>query len=452
MTASSSIPSAFSYAGQQTSTALYDLTPYQLTEYAGVNGLASSTNYGGVNVVVSGATANLINSNYPLIVTVTGYQRGNKATASYTVTSNALTSYGQTGVVFDNVTNIGLNRALPGLTVTANAVPGANAVPANQVTLAVLSPITSPVATLLYQQSGNSYYTTASGASLIYNQQNGQTTQTFQISAQSGNAIMNTLSPYYSYTVSEYSVPASTTYTDSVAFNLVNSTAGLGAAPLFQLNYSGSTSVGTRNNVTYTGSGGSAVNAQVGFRTERGSKVASISPSSLTLNIAKSVDTLQFVVGGANTTTSTTTHTVGPYGVGQATNIANVTIANVTGSCSFTTTSCNVSGVNALSATPSVTTAVTPVKLDTSANPLAVLDTQASTTATLVVVGSKYVNTVAAQIFAQNPTLDNSFGPTSAPIAQAYGSNRIMVAGYSAEQTVTAGNQFIQDLLSAASQ
>jgi len=68
----------------------------------------------------------------------------------------------------------------------------------------------------------------------------------------------------------------------------------------------------------------------------------------------------------------------------------------------------------------------------------------------LIVIGSSYVNSVAAQIFAQNPSFAKTFGPGSV-VVQAFGSNRILVAGYTANQTVQAGNEFIQDLLSAAS-
>ena len=77
------------------------------------------------------------------------------------------------------------------------------------------------------------------------------------------------------------------------------------------------------------------------------------------------------------------------------------------------------------------------------------LDSNSNAASTLVVVGSKYVNSVAAQIFSQNPSLSNTFGPSSV-VVQAFGSNRILVAGYYANQTVQAGNQFIQALLASA--
>ncbi len=217
--------------------------------------------------------------------------------------------------------------------------------------------------------------------------------------------------------------------------------------PLYWLNQTN----GDNNAMTYTSSQGNPVKAVQGFRTERGSEVAAISPTSVTYDMAKAVDSLEFVVGPYSSAVSSTTKTYGPYGVGQATNIPNVTIAQVNASCSFSSTSCSVTGLSNLTATPSVTSATTPVTLNTATTPLAVLDSNANQAATLIVVGSKYVNSVASQIFAQNPSLDSSFGPGSV-IVQAFGTNRILVAGYTANQTVTAGNEFIQDLLTAAGQ
>ncbi|MGC9205314.1 MAG: hypothetical protein ACP5FN_03520, partial [Candidatus Micrarchaeia archaeon] len=186
------------------------------------------------------------------------------------------------------------------------------------------------------------------------------------------------------------------------------------------------------------------------FRTERGSEIASITPTQITYDMAKSVDMLQFIVGPATTTVSSQYHTIGPFGIG-ASALPNVTIANVSATCSFSTTSCSVTGLSNLTATPSATQAITPVKLNTVATPLAVLDSQANNASTLIVIGSKYVNSVAAQIFAQNPSLSTSFAPGTV-IVQAFGTNRILVAGYTANDTITAGNEFIQDLLTAAGQ
>ncbi|MDE1855579.1 MAG: hypothetical protein KGH57_04680, partial [Candidatus Micrarchaeota archaeon] len=251
------------------------------------------------------------------------------------------------------------------------------------------------------------------------------------------------------YSTSEINVPANTASTDSFVFNALNSTAGVASTPLFQLNYSASQ---TQNNVTYTSSTGNNVNAQTGFISERGSKVASIGATSLTFNLAENVDSLQFVVGPVNSTVAAGKKVVGPYSIGQSTNLPNVTIANITAKCTVGAagSGCSVSGISNLTATPSVSSATTPVSLNTAQTPLVVMDNNANSASTLIVVGSKFVNGVAAQIFSQNPSLDSSFN-TGSVVVQAFGSNRILVAGFYANQTVQAGNQFIQALLSGSS-
>ncbi|MGC8547702.1 MAG: hypothetical protein ACP5MC_01695, partial [Candidatus Micrarchaeia archaeon] len=292
---------------------------------------------------------------------------------------------------------------------------------------------------------------------VTYNQGNGQPAAQFSMNAFTVGNTVTGAHAYFSYTLQEFPVPANSTANDLLSFDIVNSTAGASAAlnNLFQLNYSMTTSntAGTRNNVTYTSTTGANFNVQQGFRTEKGSEVASISPTSLTFDLAKNVDMLAFAVGPVNATTTSGQKVVGPFGVGQATNLPNVTIAKVNATCSFAsnaTTGCTVVGLDNLTATPSVSQAITPVKLNTVAQPLVVLDSAANSASTLIVIGSKYVNSVAAQIFAQNPSLDSSFGPSSV-IVQAFGTNRILVAGYYANQTVQAGNEFIEALLANAS-
>ncbi|MGA3020538.1 MAG: hypothetical protein ABSD68_01145, partial [Candidatus Micrarchaeales archaeon] len=464
----SQIPNAFSYSGQTSSTVTYLLTPYVLTE---------SRNAISANAVTTGATAgvpvnaqlvvssgyptgNYITTTNPLLVTITGYATNTaSSTQSTTLTfSSANTLAGinaiqQTTGTFYNITAVKLSRALPGITVYIGTVSSAQgdfstntAGTAN--TMATLAIDTTP--RVIYTVSGQVYYSLGSGVSVTYNQQNGQPTSTFAITAASPVPKGGTgpLFNFFTYNVPEINVPANTASTDAYSFNIMNSTAGVAATPLFQLNYS---VTGTQNNVSYSPTAGAYVNAKVGFISERGSKVASISPSQLTLDVAKNVDTLQLVLGPVNATISKTGTTAGPYGIGQTTNIPNVTIANVTQTCTVTGagSGCTVSGASALTATPSVTSATTPVKLDTSATPLVVLDSSANAASTLVVIGSKFVNTVAQQIFAQNPSLDSGFN-TGSVVLQAFGSNRILVAGYYANQTVSAGNQFIQALLSSA--
>ena len=439
----SSVGNAFSYGGQTSSSMTYLLGSYGLAVGTGAGVLTT------FKISDSDATsASFVSATNPLNVQITGAQAhgGSTVTYSYTVdavgsASNILgTSAGTgTGVLY-NVTSIEVTGGIvPGLSITATD--------ANSVVLGSL--IWNSTPSVLYTQSGQVYYGLAKGTSVTYNQQNGQPTTTFSISGTALDATLGKNYEYYAYSLNEYNVPGQTSGDiDQLSFAVTNSLSGSPVSSPYMLN---STKANLLN-VTYENNAGTTFDVQQGFVTERGSKVASVSPSAVSLDLAKSVDQLELVVGTAasNVTTKTSGKTVGPYSVGQQTNIANVTIANVTAKCSFTTTSCTVTGLENVTATPSVTSAVTPVSLNTATTPLTVLDSNANSASTLIVVGSKYVNSVAAQIFAQNPTLDSSFGPSSV-IEQAEGSNRILVAGYYANQTVQAGNQFIEALLSAAS-
>ena len=144
--------------------------------------------------------------------------------------------------------------------------------------------------------------------------------------------------------------------------------------------------------------------------------------------------------------------TVGPYTVGQATNLPNVSIAAVNATPVLSGTSkYTIFGVANLTATPSVTQATVPVLLKnlSSTAPLVVLDSQANSGSSLILVGSGYVNTLSQQLeSAYNVSITPS---TSSPIVQAVGGNRILVAGYTANQTTAAANSFIDQLYAQAS-
>ncbi|MGC9150125.1 MAG: hypothetical protein ACP5FX_03445, partial [Candidatus Micrarchaeia archaeon] len=105
-----------------------------------------------------------------------------------------------------------------------------------------------------------------------------------------------------------------------------------------------------------------------------------------------------------------------------------------------------VSGLDKLAPSISSTAAITP--MNAVATPLVVLDSQANPAATLITIGGPTVNTITQQVFAQHPEL--SLSPSNPVIVQAVGTNRIVVAGYSANDTITATKQLIQNLLSQA--
>lgn len=462
LTVSSQIPNAFSdFGGVTASSVTYLLTPMQLNTFPAVN---KNTVGAPANIVLSDVgtlAANAIDKNYfagngQLQLKVLGYTSATNAAAGGTPvtlatgTFNAIGSNIVSTANVYNVTQIDLTgAALPGLEVTVyNSLIGdvAGNVVAN------LAPVTGkPV--ILYSTPNQNYYSTVQQSYVSYNQQNGQSNSIFSIDTAS-EAVGTTQNAFFQGNLTEFPVATSTSNFDAFEFDVVNTTGGYTVSNLYELNYSTS---GQHQNVTYLPSGltsTASFSVPVGFISERGSKVANIQPHELTFDMAKAVDTLQFAVSAEASNVSTSAATYGPYKVGQNTNIANVSIASVNASCtggSASSSSCTVSGLSNLSATPSVASAITPVVLNTATTPLVVLDSAADQASTLIVVGSKYVNSVAGQIFAQQTALNQSFGPSSV-IAQAYGTNRILVAGYYANQTVTAGNEFINALLSAAGQ
>ncbi len=434
----SSIPNAFSYGGQTSSTLTYLLGTYGLTLGNAVSGAPATIS---VSMETGYSSSELSNQNLQLLVT--GYvSNASTQTITYPYTISGTESGASLEGNLSRVTSMQLTSGyLPGMVLS---------VMAGNALIGTLTYNPSPV--LTYSQSGKNYVGLTSGASVTYNQQNGQPATDFTM-----NSIATPTSfppfghqlEFYNYSIGEYNVGGSTSSQDGISFAITNSTATDSLSAPYSLNST------TRNklNATYTSSSGITFPVQTGFRTERGSEVESISPSEMTLNLAKTVDTLKLVVGaaGSNSTISTSGATLGPYAIGQQTNLAGTSIANMTATCSFTaSTSCSVGGIANITASPSLSTASTPIGLNTATAPLVVVDSQANPYSIQIVVGSKYVNSVAAQIFAQNPTLDSSFGPSSV-IEQAEGSNRILVAGYYANQTVQAGNQFIEALLSAAS-
>jgi hypothetical protein len=470
LTVTSQIPNAFSYSGQTGSSVVYDLTPYALTGVNTANTAAAAANMvtngvDAVNVILAYGNVNAgnwINANAPLQVTLYGWANvGDNPTGSSPVsrtvtftspTTNVLTTAG-----LYNITDITLSRALPGKFGVAAWTYNDTGGSANTVEMATLNSITPGV---LYQQSGVAYQTLSQTAigNVIYNQQNSQPPTTWVLSSTTPPVSDITQGQYFTYTVNEVAVPSQTTY-DSLQFGIDNSTAGVQANPVFQLNYTATSgTAGTHDNVTYTPTGLSsysgAFNVEQGFRTERGSKVASISPSSLTFDIAKVVDTLQFAVGAVNTTTTSGSKTYGPFGIGQQVvmpGVSNVSVYKVAANITVKSGNYTISGLGNLSAaittTPSVATTPTLLTNLSTTAPLVVLDSQASPSSNLILIGSGFVNTLSGQ-------LQKSYNipmTSTSQYVQAYG-NKILVAGYYANQTTAAANQFIQALYAQAAQ
>jgi len=433
LTLSSSISNAFSYQGQSSSSVTYDLTPYNLIETQ--NAIAGSANgIATANIIFT--NGNYITSSNPLTVTISGAKTNGSGITTLSTNSTTSDSYTTGNFPAFNVTSITLSRAIPG----ANII-----VQSNGVTIASLESLPEPQ--ILYSQTGKSYLYNTSAANVIYNQQNGQPTSNFVLTSNSVQNGPTKTSQYFQYTMSEIAVPGQSASQDQLGFAIYNSSAGVSASPLFQLNQSLS---GARNNMTYTSTQGISVGAPTGFVTERGSRIASITPSSLTVNFAKQVDGLQFVVGPSNT--SAVTHhfqIVGPVGIGGAVpNVPNVTVANVSAKISLSGTSAyNITGISKIVSMPeNVTTPVLLSNLPT--NPLVVLDTNAH--GSEILVGSGYVNTLSAAFETAQGITNADLNVTGGKIVASTASNQILVAGYTAAQTTAAANTFISDLYTAA--
>ena len=451
----SSIPNAFTTsAGQQTSTLTYDLTPYTYTaSTADANAPTANTLYGTL-----GAVGNYVNANTPLTVYVTGFiGKNQKTTKSLVFNAPSTTNTTFLSQPFVNITNVTLSYAIPFNGASLTVGEGENGATGN-VLLGTLAENSTPQ--IVYSKSGQNYDALTSGSSVTYNQQNGQASQTFSLGTE--NVAKGNQTGYYTYTMSELpATPYSTTLTDSLSFGIFNSTAGAQPNPLFYLNYTPS---GTKNNMTYTSSQTASVNAGVGFRTEKGSKIGSITATALTVDMAKAVDMLSFDVAATGQNSSTLTHhTVGPVGIGQSLSslgMPNVTVSKVTGTLALgPNATYSITGISNITATPSVSQAISPVLLkNLTTSPLVVLD-NASTlnpAGSLILIGSGYVNSLSEQVqSANNFTASPSMGNGSGYVVQAFsGSNgsgaRIYVAGYTAADTTAAANAFIQDLYNNA--
>ncbi|MEM3416445.1 MAG: hypothetical protein QW719_03845, partial [Candidatus Micrarchaeaceae archaeon] len=371
-TVTSQIPTAFQITAKtgpspvsSVSSVQYNLDTYELTDSAAVNTLAmpaSTYPNEGMYFTITGTglSSNYVTTSNPLTVYVTGYKTGATSPTTFTITFNSIPDSTTYPTLLGNVTNIKLGYAFPapGVTVTAYAVPNTLQATTGDELMATLA-YSGP--TLAYTVPQYSYYMApnALASNVMYTGESNYNVP-FTLTQTVPTTTPTAPTPYFTYKIPEITTPATPTPSAYTYLQLSNSSTLL-SSPLYWLNITKS----YNNALAYVSSQGNTVKALPGFRTERGSEVASISTTSVTYDMAKSLDTLQFLVGPASSTVSSATKTYGPFGIGQATNIPNVTIANVTATCTFSSTSCSVNGLSNLTATPSVTSAITPVHINT---------------------------------------------------------------------------------------
>ena len=466
----SNINNAFSFAGQTSGTVDYLLNPYSLVASpsltatnGGTNVILTYTNPAGIH---GGSNNQWINSSQPLQLYVEGY---NTTTGSiiqeYTQLSSTTTS-GNTirGTVqlsrqLQNVTAIQIegNKVLPigaDGALTINVINGYTGTAGSGT---VIGSLQSQPAGVIYSLSGISdYQGFTANPTVIYNQWKGQPTTTLSLVPVTANtASAGGSQEYFKFQINEYPVPSSTTYPDSLGIGLFNATSSpiAQAQTIYILNYSES---GTRNNVTYipTTGTGNTLQVQSSFRTEKGSKIDSITPQHVSFDMATGIDQLQFALtqGTSNAIINKSYVTYGPYGIGQMTNLPNMSIANINAAITYSSNSTTptITGESSLTAVPSILTASTPTLLTNlgTTSPLVVSDLNADPSMNLILVGSGYVNSLSQAL---QQSYNVSITANGSVISgQAYGDNRILVAGYSAAQTQAAASSFIEQLYAAA--
>jgi hypothetical protein len=456
ITVSSSTPNAFIVAGYPASTFQYVLQPYELDSKVTPPGEPSVVNTANENValIVSSVVTPTTLPALPtsLTVTVKGYDanpnRPTQVSLSFTIPTNAaFDSTGvniaiattDTGYALKNVTDITLSY-MPSVPLKFDIVTNYAGSTTGTI-LATLEPYGSLVQPVILMQPSGYSYPEFFTPSVTYVPQNTQFTL-------SSNWKYDNIGYQGNLTIQEVGVPVATTGQYDyfvVPIRAINATAP------YQLNAT------TDKNITYVSTqGGSGVTAGAGFISERGSQIASVGTTSVQINLAKDPIYLQFAVKPTSVAVGTKSVEYGPFSAGQLiTGVPGVTgqvyVEKVTATCNVDADALKqyitVSGLDKVA--PSVSQAAVVTPLNTVATPLVVLDTQANPAATLITVGGPLVNTVTQQVFAQHPEL--SLSPSNPVIVQAVGTNRIVVAGYTADDTKTAVNQLIQSLLAQAS-
>ncbi|MGC8608219.1 MAG: hypothetical protein ACP5L5_11760, partial [Vulcanisaeta sp.] len=209
-----------------------------------------------------------------------------------------------TGSFFNNITNIQLSYPLPSPGVTVEVYASANTqTPVTDSTNNVLlATLTYYGPALTYTQPGTNYNLISSSLSATYSGESGfSTPMTLATAAPAAKGPTQ----YFNFYYPEYDLPTSSSLASSIVLQITNASTttppSVGSS-LYYLNYTPALGVSGAISYTSSQSGSKPVKAPAGFRTERGSYVASITPTQVTYDMAKSVDMLQFVVGPASTT------------------------------------------------------------------------------------------------------------------------------------------------------
>ncbi len=185
------------------------------------------------------------------------------------------------------------------------------------------------------------------------------------------------------------------------------------------------------------------------YLTHHGSWIKSLDTDSVSLHLAKKVGKAQFLLQAIQTETSEEGSVERVLHEGDETSLSDgvkIRVKSIdceTGACTAGTGSATVAGVDGVSCELNVPAANLGVRQDVPSD-LVVLDSQAAGLETVIAVGGPAVNTVTAAILEGTNAELNAPGDT---IVQEVETGKIVVAGYNAEDTLAAAQQFISSLV-----
>ncbi|MEM3369888.1 MAG: S-layer protein [Candidatus Micrarchaeia archaeon] len=195
-------------------------------------------------------------------------------------------------------------------------------------------------------------------------------------------------------------------------------------------------------------------NREAGFVSQKGSVIASRSASSITFKMAKKLGEFQYFLMPSSSTvsegTSTQTLSEGQQVTVQESTVKVKEISATVGACSVsggsaacTASSAGMSAVLDVAGTPASASFAVPYKMS-STERLVVLDSEAPTAESLILVGGQLVNSLTASAIAGT---DVKIDKPGVKVVSAVSDNRIVVAGYTADDTQQAAADFISQLL-----
>ncbi|MEM4134108.1 MAG: S-layer protein [Candidatus Micrarchaeia archaeon] len=209
-------------------------------------------------------------------------------------------------------------------------------------------------------------------------------------------------------------------------------------------------------NVGYLGTSGTITTAEreAGFVSQKGSVIASRSASSITFKMAKKLGEFQYFLMPSTSSVEAGTRTE-KLSEGQQVTVQESTvkvkeISATVGACTVaggsaacTASSAGMSAVLDVAGTPTSATFAVPYKMSPTER-LVVLDSEAPTAESLILVGGQLVNSLTASAIAGT---DVKIDKPGVKVVSAVSDNRIVVAGYTAEDTQQAAAEFISQLL-----